>query len=114
MAFRSSSGSIVGWRRLVEDVRQFVLSVMLDQRGNADLLELLARGLFVDGYSQSVYRSKNLSMGLRETGYIADSMPPTTVYLAAKLHKPLLLGRTSRKRKNPIGVCGCGRREHNG
>jgi hypothetical protein len=29
---------------------------MLDQRGNADLLELLARGLFVDGYSQSVYR----------------------------------------------------------
>src|ERR1051326_8318021 len=29
---------VVGWRRLVEDVRQFVLSVMLDQRGNADLL----------------------------------------------------------------------------
>ena len=29
--------------------------------------------------------------GLRRTGYIADSVASTTVYLAAKLHKPLLL-----------------------
>ncbi len=29
--------------------------------------------------------------GLRSTGYIADSVATTTVYLAAKLHKPLLL-----------------------
>lgn len=28
---------------------------------------------------------------LRATGYIADSIGTTTVYLAAKLHKPLLL-----------------------
>jgi MoxR-like ATPase len=28
---------------------------------------------------------------LRATGYIADSIATTTVYLAAKLHKPLLL-----------------------
>ena len=28
---------------------------------------------------------------LRSTGYIADSIATTTVYLAAKLHKPLLL-----------------------
>ena len=29
--------------------------------------------------------------GLRSTGYIADSIAATTVYLAAKLHKPLLV-----------------------
>ena len=29
--------------------------------------------------------------GFRSTGYIADSIATTTVYLAAKLHKPLLL-----------------------
>ena len=29
--------------------------------------------------------------GLRATGYIADSVAITTIYLAAKLHKPLLL-----------------------
>ena len=29
--------------------------------------------------------------GLRATGYIADSIATTTIYLAAKLHKPLLL-----------------------
>lgn len=29
--------------------------------------------------------------GLRETGYISNSIAETTVYLAAKLHKPLLL-----------------------
>ena len=28
---------------------------------------------------------------LRDTGYIADSIATTTVYLSAKLHKPLLL-----------------------
>lgn len=32
-----------------------------------------------------------LERGLRESGYIADSVATTTVYLAAKLHKPLLL-----------------------
>jgi hypothetical protein len=34
---------------------------------------------------------KDVSEGLRSTGYIADSIAATTVYLAAKLHKPLLL-----------------------
>jgi MoxR-like ATPase len=29
--------------------------------------------------------------GLRAAGYIADSIATTTVYLSAKLHKPLLL-----------------------
>ena len=29
--------------------------------------------------------------GLRDTGYIADSIATTTVYLAARLHKPVLL-----------------------
>jgi MoxR-like ATPase len=32
-----------------------------------------------------------LDEGLRSTGYIADSIATTTVYLAATLHKPLLL-----------------------
>jgi MoxR-like ATPase len=32
-----------------------------------------------------------LADGLRATGYIADSIATTTVFLAAKLHKPVLL-----------------------
>ena len=34
---------------------------------------------------------EEVSEGLRATGYIADSVASTTVYLAAKLHKPMLL-----------------------
>ena len=34
---------------------------------------------------------EDVSERLRKTGYIADSIATTTVYLAAKLHKPLLL-----------------------
>ena len=34
---------------------------------------------------------EEVSAGLRATGYIADSVTSTTVYLAAKLHKPMLL-----------------------
>jgi hypothetical protein len=34
---------------------------------------------------------EEVSAGLRATGYIADSVASTTVYLAAKFHKPLLL-----------------------
>jgi len=34
---------------------------------------------------------EEVSAGLGATGYIADSVASTTVYLAAKLHKPLLL-----------------------
>ena len=34
---------------------------------------------------------EELSGGLRATGYIADSVASTTVYLASKLHKPMLL-----------------------
>jgi len=34
---------------------------------------------------------EEVSVGLRSTGYIADSIATTTVYLAAKLRKPLLL-----------------------
>jgi MoxR-like ATPase len=33
----------------------------------------------------------DVDTGLRPTGYIADSIATTTIYLAAKLHKPLLL-----------------------
>jgi hypothetical protein len=34
---------------------------------------------------------ENLNEALRSSGYIADSIASTTVYLAAKLNKPLLL-----------------------
>ena len=34
---------------------------------------------------------ERLDEGLRATGYIADPVATTTIYLAAKLHKPLLL-----------------------
>ena len=34
---------------------------------------------------------EEVSQRLRSTGYIADSIAMTTVYLAARLHKPLLL-----------------------
>lgn len=34
---------------------------------------------------------EDVDRGLRGTGYLADSIVHTTVYLAAKLHKPLLL-----------------------
>jgi MoxR-like ATPase len=34
---------------------------------------------------------EQLDKGLRATGYIVDSIATTTVYLSAKLHKPLLL-----------------------
>lgn len=34
---------------------------------------------------------EEVSAGLRATGYVADSVASTTVYLAAKLHKPMLL-----------------------
>ncbi|MGA8437776.1 MAG: MoxR family ATPase [Candidatus Sulfotelmatobacter sp.] len=34
---------------------------------------------------------EELKQGLRKSGYIADSVATTTAYLAAKLHKPLLL-----------------------
>src|SRR5258708_9720135 len=34
---------------------------------------------------------EDLEQGLRGSGYIADSIATTTVYLAAKLQKPLLL-----------------------
>jgi MoxR-like ATPase len=41
---------------------------------------------------QQVFSSlEEVSEGLRSTGFIADSVAKTTVYLAAKLHKPLLL-----------------------
>ena len=34
---------------------------------------------------------EQVGKALRATGYIADSITTTTVYLSAKLHKPLLL-----------------------
>ena len=34
---------------------------------------------------------QDVEAGLRATGYIADSVATTTVYLASRLHKPLLL-----------------------
>ena len=39
----------------------------------------------------SVFISKKVDEALRATGYIADPIATTTVYLSARLHKPLLL-----------------------
>ena len=39
---------------------------------------------------------------LRDTGYIADSIATTTVYLSAKLHKPLLLEGPARSGKTQL------------
>ena len=49
--------------------------------------------------------------GLRATGYIADSVATTTVYLAARLQKPLLLEGPAGS-GNSTGVCSCGRSGH--
>jgi len=53
----------------------------------------LAIGKFVSGTGEpAVFSSlEEVCEGLRATGYIADSIATTTVYLAARLHKPLLL-----------------------
>jgi hypothetical protein len=48
---------------------------------------------------------QELEERLRGGGYIADSIATTTVYLAAKLHKPLLLEGPRGQRKDLIGVC---------
>src|ERR1700716_4191482 len=46
----------------------------------------------VSGGELSMFSSlEQLAQRLRCTGYIADSVATTTVYLAARLHKPLLL-----------------------
>jgi len=53
----------------------------------------LAIGKFVSGTGEPALFSslEEVCEGLRATGYIADSIATTTVYLAARLHKPLLL-----------------------
>ena len=51
---------------------------------------------------------------LRATGYIADPIATTTVYLAAQTPQAAAPGGPSRQRKDPIGVCSCGRRKYNG
>jgi MoxR-like ATPase len=54
-------------------------------------LKLEARST-VSGTGAKVFSSiEEVTEGLRATGYIADSIATTTVYLAAELHKPLLL-----------------------
>jgi MoxR-like ATPase len=53
---------------------------------------LLRRAEPVLGLGVIVFSSlEQLGESLRATGYIADSIATTTVYLSAKLHKPLLL-----------------------
>ena len=54
---------------------------------------------------------KELEHGLRETGYIADSVAVTTVYLAARLQKPLLLEGPAGSGKTQLAyaVAGAGR-----
>jgi MoxR-like ATPase len=42
--------------------------------------------------------------GLRATGYIADSVAVTTVYLAARLHKPLLLEGPAGSGKTQLAI----------
>jgi MoxR-like ATPase len=50
------------------------------------------RTLGISEGSNDVFSSTHeLAQGLRTTGYIADPITTITVYLAAKLHKPLLL-----------------------
>jgi MoxR-like ATPase len=44
-----------------------------------------------NGGSNHVFLLQELGARLRATGYIADSIATTTVYLSAQLHKPLLL-----------------------
>ena len=47
---------------------------------------------------------------LRATGYIADSIATTTVYLAAKTAEAIAAGRPRRQRQDSVGICcrGCG------
>jgi MoxR-like ATPase len=65
-----------------------------------DLTEISFRSMFqtlatdqsASGKEPTVFSSlEEVSQRLRATGYIADSIAVTTVYLAARLHKPLLL-----------------------
>jgi MoxR-like ATPase len=53
---------------------------------------LLLRGQFLPNSGAILFSSlQQLDEALRSTGYIADSIATTTVYLSARLHKPLLL-----------------------
>jgi MoxR-like ATPase len=45
-----------------------------------------------------------VSSGLRSTGYIADSVAISTVYLSAKLHKPLLLEGPAGSGKTQLAI----------
>jgi MoxR-like ATPase len=47
--------------------------------------------MVLDGGSEVFSSLRELEERLRASGYIADSITTTTVYLAAQLHKPLLL-----------------------
>ncbi len=47
---------------------------------------------------------EEVSVGLRATGYIADSVAVTTVYLAATLHKPLLLEGPAGSGKTQLAI----------
>jgi MoxR-like ATPase len=54
--------------------------------------QTLAAEKSVSGKEPTVFSSlEEIGQRLRATGYIADSIAATTVFLAAKLHKPLLL-----------------------
>jgi MoxR-like ATPase len=48
-------------------------------------------GMVLAGGSEMFSSLRELEERLRASGYIADSIATTTVYLAARLHKPLLL-----------------------
>jgi len=50
-------------RPFVKNIRHFVLTIMLNERLEADLFQHLPRSLFVDGETQSVYRLLRVGLG---------------------------------------------------
>jgi len=69
-----------------------VIFSRFDRNCIPDYVPAAGNGKTHPGLGVTVFSSQEqLNEALRSTGYIADSIATTTVYLSAKLHKPLLL-----------------------